>query len=194
MWQCSCLTKTMKMNNGKSIINNLSYFVFGVFFACLVIHGNKTETVKTERVTDTLYLFKTDTLFYEKPVYKTRTVIDTVFIACDNDVEIPIQIEQKHYSKEGVYDAWVSGYNPELDSISVYNKTEYQIITNEVETVRESNRIGVYANAGFVAFDGHNGGHVGISIATRKKLSFGVKAGVINKKPFYGATVGYKIN
>ena len=158
------------------------------------MHSGNKETVRTEFVTDTLYLYKVDTVYYEKPVYKTRTVVDTVYLAGCNDGEIPLPIEQKHYSQEGVYDAWVSGYQPELDSISVYRKTEYQIITNEVETVRETTNVGVYANVGFVAFDGLNGGHVGVTLATRKKLSFGVNAGIMNKKPFYGATIGYKLN
>lgn len=182
------------MTNWNELIKNLSYIFLGVLVACLVIHSGYKETVRTEFVTDTLYLYKVDTVYYEKPVYKTRTVIDTVYLACGNDDEIPLPIEQKHYSEEGVYDAWVSGYQPELDSISVYRKTEYQIITNEVETVRETTNVGVYANVGFVAFNGLNGGHVGITLATRKKLSFGVNAGIINKKPFYGATIGYKLN
>lgn len=182
------------MTKCNELIKNLSYIFLGVLVACLVAHSGNKETVRTEFVTDTLYLYKVDTVYYEKPVYKTRTVVDTVYLACGNNDEIPLPIEQKHYSQEGVYDAWVSGYQPELDSINVYRKTEYQIITNEVETVREANMLGVYANAGFVAFDGRNGGHVGITLATRKKLSFGVNAGIMNKKPFYGATIGYKLN
>lgn len=182
------------MTNWNELIKNLSYIFLGVLVACLVMHSGNKETVRTEFVTDTLYLYKVDTVYYEKPVYKTRTVVDTVYLAGCNDGEIPLPIEQKHYSQEGVYDAWVSGYQPELDSISVYRKTEYQIITNEVETVRETTNVGVYANVGFVAFDGLNGGHVGVTLATRKKLSFGVNAGIMNKKPFYGATIGYKLN
>lgn len=182
------------MKNCNKLIKNLSYIFLGVLVTCLVMNSGNKETVRTEFVTDTLYLYKVDTVYYEKPVYKTRTVVDTVYLACGNDEEIPLPIEQKHYSQEGVYDAWVSGYQPELDSISVYRKTEYQIITNEIETVRETTNVGVYANVGFVACDGLNGGHVGITLATRKKLSFGVNAGIINKKPFYGATIGYKLN
>lgn len=182
------------MTNWNELIKNLSYIFLGVLVACLVVHSGNKETVRTEFVADTLYLYKVDTVYYEKPVYKTRTVIDTVYLACGNDEEIPLPIEQKHYSQEGVYDAWVSGYQPELDSISVYRKTEYQIVTNEIETVRETTNVGVYANVGFVAFNGLNGGHVGITLATRKKLSFGVNAGIMNKKPFYGATIGYKLN
>ena len=182
------------MTKCNELIKNLSYIFLGVLVACLVIHSGNKETVRTKFVTDTLYLYKVDTVYYEKPVYKTRAVVDTVYLACGNDKEIPLPIEQKRYSEEGVYDAWVSGYQPELDSISVYRKTEYQIITNEVETVRETTNVCVYANVGFVAFDGLNGGHVGITLATRKKLSFGVNAGIMNKKPFYGATIGYKLN
>lgn len=50
-------------------------------------------------------------------------------------VEIPI--ESKHYhGKE--YDAWVSGYEPSLDSIKVYRETQY--ITEKITKVVKDNK------------------------------------------------------
>jgi len=73
------------------------------------------------------------------PVYKTKTdtllVVDTLYLPRT----------QKHY-KEAQYEAWVSGYQPSLDSIWVYNKT------SEVNTISVPSRkrwsIGVQAGYG----------------------------------------------
>lgn len=73
------------------------------------------------------------------PVYETKTdtllVVDTLYLPRT----------QKHY-KEAQYEAWVSGYQPSLDSIWVYNKT------SEVNTISVPSRkrwsIGVQAGYG----------------------------------------------
>lgn len=73
------------------------------------------------------------------PVYETKTdtllVVDTLYLPRT----------QKHY-KEAEYEAWVSGYQPSLDSIWVYNKT------SEVNTISVPSRkrwsIGVQAGYG----------------------------------------------
>lgn len=47
----------------------------------------------------------------------------------DSDsVHICIPITQKHYA-DSTYEAWVSGYHPSLDSIRVFNRTEYVTTT-----------------------------------------------------------------
>lgn len=53
-----------------------------------------------------------DTVY--RPTIVTNTVRDTI------EVELPLT--QKHYQSEN-YQAWVSGYRPNLDSIEVYQKT-----------------------------------------------------------------------
>lgn len=59
-------------------------------------------------------------------------------------VEIPI--ESKHYhGKE--YDAWVSGYEPSLDSIKVYRET--QVITEKITKSKSPNRVSVGLQAGY---------------------------------------------
>lgn len=47
----------------------------------------------------------------------------------DSDsVHICLPITQKHYA-DSTYEAWVSGYHPSLDSIRVFNRTEYVTTT-----------------------------------------------------------------
>ena len=123
-----------------------------------------------ENVTrDTVIVTDTIARYYPKPVsvekvrteYKwlTRVVAENVGqekISVDSasfpakiphdSVLVEVPIESKHYhGKE--YDAWVSGYMPSLDSIKVYQKTEY--ITETVTKSKPPNRFSVGLQGGY---------------------------------------------
>lgn len=96
-----------------------------------------TMPVKTETVTEVRYIEKTDT----SPVVKKDTVVryvkvpvpqsktDSVTVPTDS---IELEITQKVYSDDSTYTAYVSGYMPSLDSISVRQKE----ITNNIINTR----------------------------------------------------------
>lgn len=71
------------------------------------------EVVKLPAVRDTI----TDSL-----IYKDTLIHDSV--------NVVVPITQKKY-EDSTYTAYVSGYNPQLDSISIYRKTIYQTITEK---------------------------------------------------------------
>lgn len=71
------------------------------------------EVVKLPAVRDTI----TDSL-----IYKDTLIHDSV--------NVVVPITQKKY-EDSTYTAYVSGYNPRLDSISIYRKTIYQTITEK---------------------------------------------------------------
>ena len=58
------------------------------------------------------------------PIEERHTYTDTMHFNIVDSVSVAIPISQKHYA-DSLYDAWVSGYNPMLDSIKVFQKTEY---------------------------------------------------------------------
>lgn len=84
------------------------------------------------------------------PVYKTETdtVTNTEYITLHDSVEVEVPITSKHYGNKQ-YDAWISGYCPTLDSIKVYQKTEY--ITTTITKTKQKNKwsIGVQAGYGY---------------------------------------------
>ena len=57
-----------------------------------------------------------------------------------------IPITQKQYS-DSTYTAWVSGYMPSLDSISIYPRREITTITNTIR--KKPKRWGIGVNAGY---------------------------------------------
>ena len=79
------------------------------------------------------------------PITDSLMLHDTVF------VHLPI--EQRQYSDPS-YTAWVSGYRPQLDSIHIYQQTQY--ITKEIKKATKSKRWGIGLQAGY-GVSLHNG-------------------------------------
>ena len=108
---------------------------------------------------DTLFIY--DTIFVEKPVIKKVEIIDTLrlpvpitdTLMLHDTVLVHLPIEQRQYS-DPRYTAWVSGYRPQLDSIRIYQQTEY--ITKEIKMVTKPNRWGIGLQAGY-GISLHNG-------------------------------------
>ena len=107
-------------------------------------------------------LFVYDTILVEKPVIKKVEIIDTLLppvpitdsLMLHDTVLVYLPIEQRQYS-DPRYTAWVSGYRPQLDSIQIYQRTEY--ITKEINPHKKAKRwgIGLQAGYGVALHDGH---------------------------------------
>ena len=95
----------------------LLYFFVGVVFGFLISYrtsGMKKAVLSTNIVSDTIIEKRIDTIVSYRPKYEYSRVVDTIYL----DRNTPIEIIQNHYSKKGVYDAWVSGYNAKLDMVT----------------------------------------------------------------------------
>lgn len=68
---------------------------------------------------------------------------DTAQIIRDS-VEVDIPITQKHYS-DSAYEAWVSGYMPNLDSLRLYQRT----VTERIYIKQKPHRWNVGISAGY---------------------------------------------
>ena len=133
-----------------NIVNAIGYFVNE--------HRNAHPSEMKVKV-DTLFVY--DTIFIEKPVIKKVEIIDTLLLPVPitdtlmlhDTVLVYLPIEQRQYS-DPRYTAWVSGYRPQLDSIHIYQRTEY--ITKEIKMVTKPKRWGIGLQAGY-GISLHNG-------------------------------------
>ena len=174
----------------------------------------KPVVVGVERDTVVVY----DTIPHYYPVPKDSAVVkyvtrylrrtDTVeqFIAVNNMTEhiadtsnmiaVEVPITSKHYSCKD-YDAWVSGYEPSLDSIKVYQRTEY--ITERVTISKPPNKWELDAMAGidYNVTSQHYSPYAGGELLYKpNRLQVGIRGGVIKNdkaEPFAGAVVRYRI-
>lgn len=84
------------------------------------------------------------------PVLKTDTVMGATithweYIQTHDTVAVEMPITSKHYSGKN-YDAYVSGFEPNLDSIFVYQD---EVLVTKVRTIiKQPNKVALYLDAG----------------------------------------------
>lgn len=156
--------------------------VFWIFVALLlasvavnVVLMVRQPTVETKIERDTVWK---DTTIYEPQPAETIDIGKTVYIkvavpqpqtqhdTVHDSIEVPIPIIQKRY-EDSLYTAWVSGYEPALDSIDLHLPTITETVTQTIVKPAPLITFGIQAGAGI---------------------------GVINRKPDIYIGVGGQIN
>lgn len=130
------------------------WFLSGFLLLTLLLMGRSgcSEGGGNETFTDTVTVYDTVTVtqpvLVDSTVIRYRTVLlkvsDTSRVTVYDSVSVEIPIESKKYEGKS-YTAYVSGYDPRLDSITVY--PEIRTVT-KTEIRRDKFGIGVTAGAG----------------------------------------------
>jgi len=127
---------------------------------------------------------------------KPDTITQWETLTIHDSVAVEVPITSKHYSSKD-YDAWVSGFEPSLDSIKVYQRTEY--ITERVTLSKPPNKweldavAGIDYNVTTQRYTPHVGGEL---LYKPNRLQVGIRGGIIRNdkaEPFAGAVVRYRI-
>lgn len=133
---------------------------FVTYRSCTTDRQQYNDTI-TVRDTITIY----DTIQYQQPSAKDSVVLryDTLFLTVTDTDYVLLPIEQKIY-KDSLYTAYISGYKPNLDSIFIYNRTQY--ITNTVTIKQRKKRwvLSAGINAGYNPFKNRFDTSVGVNI------------------------------
>ena len=142
--------------NKTHLIVFLAGVILGLLVGFFVGKGIYDRPVNAKVERDTVTLWDTIPHWYpvpvsvkpQKPQYKwlTKVVNTTDTINHTDSVLVEVPITSKHYGAKE-YDAWVSGYEPSLDSIKVYRETQY--ITETVTISKPPNRLSVGFQAGY---------------------------------------------
>ena len=156
------------------------------------------DSVRTRLVTRWLPA-KPDTVSRNGEIFREFPQISANFSATDT-VAVQVPITSKHYSGKN-YDAYVSGFEPNLDSIFVYNET--QLITETITRMKPPNKWSLTVNAGVdyattsKFWQPYASGE--LTINNHKRLQLGIEGGVKksevtnNFEPFIGAKAKWKI-
>lgn len=174
------------------------FYIFVIIVLSTIIfvlssRGRRVEIVEKHH-RDTITIVKIDTIVKYKTKYITERITDTIYVEKKgDDNRVALLRLQRHFQEPNLFDAWVSGYDPMLDSIKVYPKTEYHTITNEV--VKEITPLTwkLYLGGGFQSISSTFAPYVSVSLATPKKWLFSAKIGLYEKELLYGVEVSYKI-
>ena len=138
------------MNNSKFFYISFAviFILFLVSFAFNIYYlitdkqqSTDSQTVITTRVDtirDTIPTIKWEKeIYYITDTFRVKAIIhDTINNEVKSVVDIPIN--QKVYSDDSTYTAYVSGYRQELDSINVYRKETF--IDRQVTITKKDNK------------------------------------------------------
>lgn len=173
----------------------LPYVIIGI---CLVWIGkfmldSRNPSVVTVHSTDTVFVTKVDTLELVSPIFVTKKVVDTLIVYVNDSSKVSLPIEQKRYLEPDKYDLYISGVNPRLDTIRVFNKTEYQTITKTITNTVYPKVWSGYVSANVMSIDTKLAPSVNVMLVSPKKLMLGAGIGIYDNKPIYNVTVGLKM-
>ena len=154
---------------------------------------SKKEVVIKKHITDTVTILRIDTIRERIPHFISEKVLDTIFIEKVPENVLKLPVTQRYYSTD-LYQAWVSGYKPNLDSINVFNKVVERTVNHTIDRVVYPKSIDWYLNVGSMFIDKKAAPYVGLNVKFKNDLVIGANAGVYEKKMFYGFNIGFKLN
>ena len=182
-------------------MNKFAIFLLGVLvgFVCSKLVSKQNDIkpqCNYETKTDTVieYEIVMDTTFIERPKLCKEIIRDTVWLdsLLDNDCNHLI-VSQKEY-RDSDYVAWVSGIEPQLDSIMVFKNTEYVFKTATIETIKtiEDRKGKLFAGAGLYRLGKTFIPKVNIAYQ-KKSIMVGASVGLYNNQPIYGIDFNFKV-
>ena len=145
--------------------NWISYIIIGALASVIVfllIRNTKEKTVTVTKVIEhTIYDYQTYTI----PHYVYEEIIRYDTLRIHDTINVPIPILQRVY-RDSTYTAYVSGYKPSLDSITIRQKTMFvNTITTETATTNRSRwviTVGLNVGIGYVAPFNSSAGTIGM--------------------------------
>lgn len=163
------LTLSSKIGN---LVTNTYFAVFFriavlVFASLLLFKFCSRHREGTGSPSDTIFIFHTDTSYVRDTVFVYYPRPVSVLVSDTLIVRDTVLLKEHKFYKDSLYEAWVSGYEPSLDSICVFpvTKTITNTITNTVIETKEVKKktpfgIGIQAGYGYP-----HGAYVGIGIS-----------------------------
>ena len=182
------------------LMNRFVIFLLGVFVGTVcgeLIPKNDVQPqciYETKSDTVTKYKIVRDTTFVERPKVYKETIRDTIQLnsLLDNGSK-HLVVSQKEY-RDSDYVAWVSGIEPQLDSIMVFKNTEYVFKTSTIETVKtiEDKTGKCFMGAGLYRLDNALVPKLNV-VYQKKRIMVGASVGLYNNQPIYGVDINFKV-
>ena len=182
-------------------MNKFLIFLLGVLvgIACIKFMSKQNEIqhqyiYETKKDTVTKYKIVRDTTFVGRPKVYKEIIRDTIQLnsLLDNGSK-HLVVSQKEY-RDSNYVAWVSGVEPQLDSIMVFKNTEYVFKTATIETIKniEDGNGKLFAGAGLYRLGKTFVPKVNIAYQ-KKSIMVGASVGLYNNQPIYGIDFNLKV-
>ena len=181
-------------------MNKFAIFLLGVLVGTICSELIPLNDAQPQRLcetkTDTVTKYKIvrDTTFVERPKLCKEIIRDTIQLnSLLGNGDKHLVVSQKEY-RDSNYVAWVSGVEPQLDSIIVFKNTEYVFKTATIETIKniEDRNGKLFAGAGLYRLGKTFVPKVNIAYQ-KKSIMVGASVGLYNNQPIYGIDLNLKV-
>ena len=172
----------------------IPYIIIAVLLVSLFVSlTNRKDVVIEKTISDTVYVTLIDTLKAEQPPSKRDTVLDTIYIENNAENGLKLPITQRYYSEKDKYDIWISGYNPNLDSVNIYNQTKFVTITNNNTKEIYPKTTTLYFNLGTMYIGDKFAPKLGAGFKFKNDMIINANVGLYDKKMFYELGFNFKL-
>ena len=172
----------------------IPYIIIAVLLVSLIVSlTNRKEVIIEKTTSDTVTLAKFDTIYVQKPFFIKEVIVDT-FLIKDSINNGYIIAKTQRYYKDSLYEAWVSGYRPNLDSLNIFRKTITSTITNAVTKEIYPKTTDLYLNVGSDYIGKQFAPNIGLAVKFKNDLMIGGNVGYYDNSVYYGIKIGYKLN
>lgn len=170
------------------------YIIIAVLLVSLFVSlTNRKEVVIEKTISDTVYITLIDTFKAQQPTSRRDTILDTIYIENNSENGLKLPITQRHYSERDRYDIWVSGFNPILDSVNIYNQTKFVTITNNNIKEVYPKTTALYFNLGTMYIGDKFAPKLGAGFKFKNDMIINANVGLYEKKVFYELGFNFKL-
>lgn len=159
----------------KSFLGIVMVVAVSFFLGCR--YGRRKVRVEPESkvIRDTVTYTIHDTITREKPVFRYSYIHDTVrtyFTTIKRDtVELDVPIEHKVYQEDSLYRCEISGYMPNLESLTIYPTITTITIREKVKTPAPKLSLGITAGpSALVTPKGHVHAGIGATVGLQYRF------------------------
>lgn len=152
-------------------MKNTTYYILLIVIALfagfgLSRCGNGKEVIREVMTTDTLVVYRTDTVHIDRPVPTLVTTADTLYIrdTVTQTVIAQLPVETKLYT-DSLYRAQISGVRPNLDFVEVFPRTEYKYIYQTETISQKPKKWGLGVSAGYAFTGSKMQPYIGVGIS-----------------------------
>lgn len=154
---------------------------------------NRKEVIVEKTTSDTVTIVKLDTVKVKIPTFIKEVIVDTFLIKDSLNYDYIMPKTQRYY-KANDYEAWVSGYRPNLDSLNIFRKTITNTITNTVTKEIYPKTTDWYLNVGSDYIGKQFAPNVGLAVKFKRNFMLSGNVGYYDKNLYYGFKIGFKLN
>lgn len=168
------------------------YIIIVVLGVCLLISlTNRKEVSSQHTLHDTIVVERIDTFKAIVPRFIVETIVDTLYVEKGDSMPLKLPKTQRLY-QDTTFMAWVSGFEPNLDSIKVFQNTKY--VTIENTTIKEiyPKSLQVYGNVGAFMIQKEIAPYLGVKVKFKNDFMLGGNLGYYDKEIIYGVEFSKK--